>query len=360
VVGVAGDVGDEAVGADEDLLGLGGDVDGLDDGEGLEVNDGDFGGFGEAEDEVAAIVGGCAAVTGAGEIDPLFELSRGGVDDGEAGLIPVGGEEESVVVGEGDALDSYRSAGFAAEGDDGDGFAGVEVEDGDAAGSDVGGVGEAAVAGESEHVRLGGAGGNFVEDLEGFGIDGGDGLIEFGGDVEDVAVGVVNGEMGAHAMAEVDDAGDLAGGNVDDEHLVAVSAGATDACVAVDGEVGGAAVGRGGDFVSGDAVFLEGVSLFRGGGVDEGEGVVFLIGDEEGAGGLGVGGGERYGEREAEQGADGGKNLHRWRVYMVGQCAWKWMTMVGGWCLMLSSIAANISPRLSPGRLDYIAIISTD
>ncbi len=49
--------------------------------------------------------------------------------------------------------------------------------------------------------------------------------------------------MGADAVAEVDYAGDLVGGDVDDEHLVAVGAGAAYSSVTVDGEIGGAAVG---------------------------------------------------------------------------------------------------------------------
>src|ERR1700761_3177888 len=43
VVGVAGDVGDEAVGTDEYLLRLGGNVDGADDGEIGEIDDGNLG-----------------------------------------------------------------------------------------------------------------------------------------------------------------------------------------------------------------------------------------------------------------------------------------------------------------------------
>ncbi len=108
-------------------------------------------------------------------------------------------------------------------------------------------------------------------------------------------MGVVDGEVGADAVAEVDGAGDLAGGDVDDEHLVAVGAGAAYSGVAVDGEVGGAAVGRGGDFVAGDAVFGDGGDLLGAGRVDDGEGVVFLVGDEEGS--LGIGCGEEAGER---------------------------------------------------------------
>ena len=153
-------------------------------------------------------------------------------------------------------------------------------------------------------MRLGCAGGDLIEDLEGPGVYGGDGLVELGGDVEDVAMGVVDGKVGADAVAEVDNAGDFAGGDVDDEHLLAVGAGAAYAGVAVDGQVGGAAVGRGGDFVAGDAVFLEGEGLLCGRGVDEGEGVVLLIGYEEGALILGDGGGAGC----EQAGGGGGEN----------------------------------------------------
>ncbi len=46
VAGVAGDVGYFAVGADQDFLRLGGDVDGVGYGEGFEVDDGYLGGLG--------------------------------------------------------------------------------------------------------------------------------------------------------------------------------------------------------------------------------------------------------------------------------------------------------------------------
>ena len=228
-------------------------------------------------------MGGGAAVAGAGESDPGFELAGGGVDDGEAWLVPVGGEEELVVVGDGDALDAdFASGGSRAfDGYDGEGFVGVEVEYGDGARADVGGVGEAAVVGEGEHMRLRLAGGDLVENLKGFGVDGCDGLVEFGGDVEEIAVGVVDGEVGADAVAEVQGRGDVAGGDIDDEHLVAVGAWAANACVAVDGKVSGAAIGGGSDFMSGDAVFLECEGLLPGGGIDEGESVVGLVGDED-------------------------------------------------------------------------------
>ena len=144
--------------------------------------------------------------------------------------------------------------------------------------------------------------GILIEDLEGPGVYGGDGLVELGGDVEDVAMGVVDGKVGADGVAEVDNAGDFAGGDVDDEHLLAVGAGAAYAGVAVDGQVGGAAVGRGGDLVAGDAVFLEGEGLLCGRGVDEGEGVVLLIGYEDGALILGDGGGEAASRKAAEVG----------------------------------------------------------
>ena len=59
--------------------------------------------------------------------------------------------------------------------------------------------------------------------LRSLGVDDGDGLVEFGGDVEQVGRGRKR-EGAAHAVAEVEVADDLARGQIDDEHLVAVDA----------------------------------------------------------------------------------------------------------------------------------------
>ena len=74
--------------------------------------------------------------------------------------------------------------------------------------------------------------------------------------------------------------------------------------------------------MSGDAVFGKGEGLPGGGGVDEGEGVVLLVGDEEGAG-LGECGGKGEGEGEREQVGGEGTNLHRPRVYMFASAGGK-------------------------------------
>src|ERR1700761_2188736 len=68
---VAGGVGDFVVGVDEELLWGGGDIDGVGDGEGLEVDDDDLLGGHAVDEEPAAVGGGGGAVTGAGQRDPL-------------------------------------------------------------------------------------------------------------------------------------------------------------------------------------------------------------------------------------------------------------------------------------------------
>src|SRR5262249_11328938 len=139
-------------------------------------------------------------------------------------------------------------------------------------------------------------------------VDGGDGLVEFGGDVEDVAVGVVDGKVWADAMAEIDSAGDFASRDVDDEHLRAISAGGADASAAVDGHLCGAPVRAGGDFVAAGGVLLECGDLAACGDVDEGDGFVFLVGNEDGSVVLGDGGGAGY-EQAGSRGVNDA-NLH--------------------------------------------------
>ncbi len=77
-----------------------------------------------------------------------------------------------VVVGDGDALRIRR------DGDDFEGFAGRNVQHGDRSGHNIRGVAAAAVVGEREHVALRRAGGDGADDLEGFGIDEGDRVVQ--------------------------------------------------------------------------------------------------------------------------------------------------------------------------------------
>ncbi len=114
-------------------------------------------------------------------------------------------------------------------------------------------------------------------------VDDGDGLVEFGGDVEEAGGGIEGGLMRTDSVAEVEVADDLARGQVDDEHLMAVDAAAADAAAAVDGHEGGAAVGGGGDLVAVDAGGVLGHrrGFVAGGGVDDAEVGVALVDDQE-------------------------------------------------------------------------------
>ena len=62
-------------------------------------------------------------------------------------------------------------------------------------------------------------------------------------------------------MTEVQIAGDPLCRNVNHDHVAAVSAGLTDARVAIDWHVGKLAVRRSGDFMAGDALFRDGGDL---------------------------------------------------------------------------------------------------
>ena len=95
-------------------------------------------------------------------------------------------------------------------GNDGDGLFAYQIEHGDGARADVCGVAAASVMREHQHVRLRLAGGDGADDPARLWIDDGDGLIELGGDVEQVARGVEYRLVGPDSVAEVDPADDLA------------------------------------------------------------------------------------------------------------------------------------------------------
>ena len=144
---------------------------------------------------------------------------------------------------------------FAETGDDLEHFARRDVDDRDSAGADVRGVGAAAIVRENEHVAFGLTGGEGADDLQRFGIDDGDGLVEFSGDVELAISGADHGAVRANAVVEGDVADDFVCGDIDDGDVLAVGAGLAYAGVAVDGDEGQFAVGRGDDFMAGDAAF---------------------------------------------------------------------------------------------------------
>src|ERR1700743_3528388 len=89
--------------------------------------------------------------------------------------------------------------------------------------------------------------------------------------------------MGAHSVSEVECANDLARGQVDDEHLVAIEARLADADVAVDGYIGGAPIGGSGDLmpVHGWCVLSDDGNLFCGRRIDDAEAGVSLIDDQK-------------------------------------------------------------------------------
>ena len=79
-----------------------------------------------------------------------------------------------------------------------------DVEHRNRAGPDVGGVAAAAVVGDGEHVALRLAGRDGAHDLQRFGIDDGDRLVQLGGDVEQAVFRAEDGAVRPHAVAEVD------------------------------------------------------------------------------------------------------------------------------------------------------------
>lgn len=202
------------------------------------------------------------------------------------------------------------------DGDDGEELAGADVKHGDAARADVGGVGAGVVRGDGEHVRFGRAGGDGGEDLERGGIDDGDGVFDLGSDIEQAVLGTDEGAVRAEAAAEIDFGDKAAGGNVDDGDGAPVGAGAADAGVAEDGDEGAAAIGRGDDFMAGNAVDIHSGEGAAGGGVHDAEAVAALDGDEEETAGGGLSEG---GEAEAGGEEEGGVRGHGGLMVAVGR-----------------------------------------
>jgi hypothetical protein len=162
----------------------------------------------------------------------------------------------------------------------------------------------AVIASDGEHVRLRLAGGNLVEDLQGFGIDHSDCIFELGGYVKQVILWSELGTMGSNAFAEIDGADDLAGGKVDNSKERTISAGVAYSGVAVDGDERAFAVGRGNDLVARDTVFRDGSDLLSSDGIDDAEGLVAFIGDEQKAMSIVLGGGQKQGRAQEEKQMD--------------------------------------------------------
>jgi hypothetical protein len=86
--------------------------------------------------------------------------------------------------------------------------------------------------------------------------------------------------VGADAVAEVEVPTTFVRGDIDDDEVAAVGAGLADAGVAVDGDVGEAAVGRGDDFMAGCAAFRDRGEDSAGDGIDDGEALLAFLRDE--------------------------------------------------------------------------------
>ncbi len=110
----------------------------------------------------------------------------------------------------------------------------MKVDDGDGAGADVGGVCAAAIVREHEHMAFRLARWDGADNLQRFGIDDGDGLVELGCHVELAVFRTDHGAVRAHAVVEGDVADDLVAGDVDDGNVRAIGAGLAYAGVAVD------------------------------------------------------------------------------------------------------------------------------
>ncbi len=147
-------------------------------------------------------------------------------------------------------------------------------------------------------MRFGLAGGSFGDDLARRGVDDVDSVGELGADIEE-AVRAELGLVRAQGLAEVHGGSELALLEIDDVDRCAVGAGPSDAGIAVDRNVGEARVRGDGDFVAVDADgdFGEFAARF---GIDEEDGVFFLVGDDEDAGG-GRGGMAQAGYQKGEQ-----------------------------------------------------------
>ncbi len=98
-----------------------------------------------------------------------------------------------------------------------------------------------------------------------------------------LSIFVVDDAMGTDAVAKVDVADDFARGQIDDQHFVAIEAGVTDADIAVDGNVGDAAVrGCSGFMTVHDGyAFGDGRDRLFGGGVDKADVFISLVDDDQ-------------------------------------------------------------------------------
>ena len=165
----------------------------------------------------------------------------------------------------------------------------LDIQHGDRTGTNVGGVAASSVGRDGEHVRFILPGGDCADDFEGAWVDERHILIEFGGDVEQSVVFVVDHAMGTDAVAEVDMADDYTRGQIDDQHLVAIEPGHANADIAIDGNVGDTAIRRCSGFmaVHDRHVFGNGCDLLFGRSIDQADIFISLVDDDEKRRGVG-------------------------------------------------------------------------
>ena len=163
----------------------------------------------------------------------------------------------------------------------GDRLASGHIQHRDGTGAHIRRVPAPPVASDHEHVRFLLPGGDGAHNLEGLRVDDGHRLIEFRGHIDQIVDPIVDRAMGAHAVAKIDLAGDLLAGNIDHHHLPAVGSRLAYTRVSVDRHIGGSAIGRGGDFVAGDAPFRHCGELLVSGRVDDAEVAVSLVGGHQ-------------------------------------------------------------------------------
>ncbi len=134
-------------------------------------------------------------------------------------------------------------------------FARFEIEHRHGTGAYIRRISTPTVMRDGEHVRFGLACRNAADDLQRFGVDDADGLIEFGGDVQHAVFRPELRTVRPDAMPEIDVPDHFTVGDVNDDHVAAVGPGLAHTGVSVDRHVGSASVRRCGDLMSRRSIF---------------------------------------------------------------------------------------------------------
>ena len=125
------------------------------------------------------------------------------------------------------------------------------------------------------------SGRNAADNFESLRIDHGYRLIEFGSDVEQAVLWPKDGAMRANSVSEVDGVRDVTARQIDHRQRATISAGQSDAGVAVDGNECRVTVGRCNHLVASYTTLRDYRNLLVGDGINQAESLVSLVGHEQ-------------------------------------------------------------------------------